>query len=80
MAPILTQVENETGVTFEKLEVWHNDTNRAEYLKHIDEVMKDCNLKQQGIVVPTFMSVKTNHSICGEQTADQLKKFIAGNG
>jgi len=80
MAPILSQVENETGVTFEKLEVWHNDTNRAEYLRHMDSVMRDCNLKHEGIVVPTFMSVKTNTSICGEQTVDQLKKFIADNG
>jgi len=80
MAPIVEQVEKDTGVTFEKLEVWHNDTNRAEYLKHGDEVMKDCNLQHEGIVVPTFMSMKNNKSICGEQTVDKLKQFIKDNG
>lgn len=80
MAPIVEQVENETGVYFEKLEVWHNDTNRAEYLKHVNEVMKDCNLQHEGIVVPTFMSMKNNKSICGERTAEQLKQFIIDNG
>jgi thiol-disulfide isomerase/thioredoxin len=80
MAPIVEQVEKETGVYFEELEVWHNDTNRAEYLKHMDSVMRDCNLKQEGIVVPTFMSMKNNKSLCGEKTVEELKKFIADNG
>jgi hypothetical protein len=80
MAPIIEQVENETGVYFEKLEVWHNDTNRGEYLRHMDSVMKDCNLQHEGIVVPTFMSMKNNKAICGERTAEELKKFIIENG
>ena len=80
MIPIVSQVENETGVTFEKLEVWHNDTNRAEYLKHGDEVMKDCNLQHEGIVVPTFMSMKNYKSICGEKSVEELKKFVIENG
>lgn len=80
MAPILEQVENDTGIFFEKLEVWHNDTNRAEYLRHMESVMKDCNLQHEGIVVPTFMSMKNNKAICGEKTIDQLKQFIKDNG
>ena len=80
MVPIVEQVEKETGVYFEKLEVWHNDTNRVEYLKHMDSVMRDCNLKHEGIVVPTFMSMKNNKSICGEQTVEKLKQFIIDNG
>jgi len=80
MVPIVEQVENETGVYFERLEVWHNDTNRAEYLKHMDSVMRDCNLQHEGIVVPTFMSMKNNKSVCGEQTVEKLKQFIIDNG
>jgi len=80
MVPIVEQVEKDTGITFEKLEVWHNDTNRAFYLNYMNNVMRDCNLKNEGIVVPTFMSMKNNKSICGEKSVEELKKFVIENG
>jgi hypothetical protein len=30
--------------------------------------------------VPAFISLKTNKSVCGEMTADNLKQFILQNG
>jgi hypothetical protein len=42
--------------------------------------MKDCNLQHEGIVVPTFMSMKNNKAICGEKTAAELKQFMIENG
>jgi len=80
MVPIVEQVEKDIGITFEKLEVWHNDTNRAFYLNYMNNVMRDCNLKNEGIVVPTFMSMKNNKSICGEKSVEELKKFVIENG
>jgi thiol-disulfide isomerase/thioredoxin len=76
MAPILAQVENETGVNFEKLEVWHNDTNKNYYLVYQEEITKDCG----NLIIPTFLSLKTNHTMCGEISADELKQFIMDNG
>jgi hypothetical protein len=46
----------------------------------MNNVMRDCNLKNEGIVVPTFMSMKNNKSICGEKSVEELKKFVIENG
>ena len=76
MKPILEQVEKETGVTFQKLEVWHNDTNREIMLLHTKEMERDCGF----LGVPAFISMKTERAVCGEMTADKLKQFILQNG
>lgn len=77
MIPIIEQVENETGVTFQKLEVWHNDTNRNIMLDyHAKDIERDCGF----LGVPAFVSIKTNKSVCGEMSSDQLKQFILENG
>jgi hypothetical protein len=81
MKPIVAQVENETGVQFDKLEVWHNDTNRELYLKYANYLMRDCGLPNNNtIAVPAFLSLKTNNSICAERSVDELKNFISQNG
>jgi thiol-disulfide isomerase/thioredoxin len=76
MIPIIQQVENETGIAFLKLEVWHNDTNQEHMSMHASDIERDCGL----VGVPTFLSTKTNKSVCGEMTADTLKQFIRENG
>jgi thiol-disulfide isomerase/thioredoxin len=76
MVPIVAEVENETGVHFEKLEVWYNETNKKFYLSYGEEISRDCKF----LGIPTFMSLKTNRSICGEMSADDLKRFIIENG
>jgi len=76
MVPIVEQVEKDTGVTFQKLEVWHNETNVGIMALHADEITRDCG----NMFVPAFLSLKTNKSICGEISADKLKQFILENG
>lgn len=76
MVPIVEQVEIETGVTFQKLEVWHNDTNRGIMLQYAGDIERDCGF----LGVPAFISMKTNRSVCGEMSADRLKRFILENG
>jgi thiol-disulfide isomerase/thioredoxin len=76
MKPIVSQVENETGVQFEKLEVWHNETNKDYYLVYREEITRDCG----DLIIPAFVSLKTNKSICSERSADELKTFIMQNG
>jgi len=76
MVPIVAQVENDTGVQFEKMEIWYNDTNKAFYRDYQDYITRDCGF----LGVPTFLSLKTNRSICGEKSADELERFIIENG
>lgn len=76
MIPIVEQVEKETGVTFQKLEVWHNETNVGIMALHADDITRDCKF----LGVPAFVSMKTNKSVCGEMSADKLKRFILENG
>ncbi|MEM3555319.1 MAG: thioredoxin family protein [Candidatus Micrarchaeia archaeon] len=76
MIPIVAQVENETGVKFEKLEIWHNDTNKNIYITYAEYINRDCG----SLGIPAFVGLKTNRSICGEKSADELKKFMIENG
>lgn len=76
MAPIVAQVENETGVQFDKLEVWHNETNKNLYLIYQEDITRDCG----DLIIPTFISLRTNRTKCGEMSGDDLKAFIAQNG
>lgn len=76
MVPIVEKVEKESGVIFQKLEVWHNDTNRETMLYYAKDIERDCGF----LGVPTFFSTKTNRSVCGEMTVEKLKRFILENG
>jgi thiol-disulfide isomerase/thioredoxin len=76
MMPIVEHVENETGVAFQKLEVWHNETNVGIMALHAEDITRDCG----NMFVPAFLSLKTNKSVCGEMSADKLKRFILENG
>jgi|GEM_PF-436413 thiol-disulfide isomerase/thioredoxin len=76
MEPIVAQVEKETGIKFEKLEIWHNQTNAKTFEIHSFEVKRDC---MGALGVPTFYSVKNKKAICGLQSIEELKKFVNEN-
>ncbi len=77
MVPVVAQVENETGVKFDKLEVWYNSTNKNIFMNYSADIGRDC----RGVLgTPTFLSLKTNKSVCGEISSDALKSFIMQNG
>jgi thiol-disulfide isomerase/thioredoxin len=76
MKPIVATVEQESGITFQKLEVWHNETNQKTMTLHADDIERDCGM----MGVPAFYAVKTGKAICGEVSADKLKDFIRTNG
>lgn len=75
MEPIISMVETETGVKFEKLEVWKNESNKKIMQIHNPEIKRDCGIPG----VPTFLSVKNKKAICGEITYEQLKTFVLDN-
>ncbi len=76
MAPIVAQVEAETGVSIVKLEVWHNETNVGIMQYHATEIERDCDF----MGVPTFVSTKNRKAVCGEMSAEKLTEFIRQNG
>jgi len=72
---LVSQVENETGVKFEKLEVAHNKTNQQVFMGYNSTFQRDCGV----LVVPTFLSQKTNRAICGVISKENLTKFVIEN-
>ncbi|MDD5181688.1 MAG: thioredoxin family protein [Candidatus Nanoarchaeia archaeon] len=76
MEPVVAQVETETGVFIQKLEVWHNETNQQTMVMHAENITNSCG----SLGVPAFYATKTGKAVCGEMTVEQLKDFIRQNG
>lgn len=76
MTPIVAQVESETSVNFEKLEIFYNVQNWDIYVSYADYIKRDCG----NLTVPTFFALKDNRAICGEKSASELKQFVIENG
>lgn len=66
MEPLVDQLQKETGVMVDRLEVWHNDENMKTMEKY------DKNLCGG---VPFFFNTETNKFICGEASYDELKTW-----
>ncbi len=66
MEPLIQQLERETSVQVERLEVWHDEKN-----------MKTLEGYDKGVCggVPYFYNTETNKSICGEATIEELKEW-----
>jgi thiol-disulfide isomerase/thioredoxin len=80
MVPIVSQVENETGIRFTRLEIWHNTTNQAIFQSYSNGIQKDCG----SLGVPTFTILGVNNSSastsrCGEMVESDLKYFVTSN-
>jgi thiol-disulfide isomerase/thioredoxin len=67
MIPIMDKLEKETGVTIERLEVWHSEANRAKYETY------DRDDACGG--VPFFVNTTTSKTICGEATYEELLEW-----
>jgi hypothetical protein len=71
MMPLINELENETGVRVDRLEIWHNEEN-AQKMQEYDRD-GECG------GVPFFINTQTGQTICGEATYDELKRW-AGKG
>lgn len=69
MKPIVAELEQELGLTFEKREVWNNEANA-------DQFQKADNNRCGG--VPFFWNDKTDKFICGGTDKETLKKLMLG--
>jgi thiol-disulfide isomerase/thioredoxin len=67
MEPLMAQLEKETGVAVDRIEVWHNEDNA----KKLESLDKDgaCG------GVPFFINTETGKTICGEATYEELKTW-----
>ncbi len=72
MKPVVAQVEEETGVTFTKLEVWHNAENDKVFQSYSATISAKCG----GLGVPTFYNLRTGEAICGETSKKALTAFV----
>jgi hypothetical protein len=66
MAPLIDQLQQETGLEVQRFETWHNEEN-AKKLQEYDK--GECG------GVPYFINTETNEAICGEADFETLKNW-----
>lgn len=72
MMPVVEKMEKETGITLEKLEVWHNEKNADLMRSHREIITSKCGGQLR---VPTFINTDTNDVMCGEIEYEKLKEW-----
>jgi thiol-disulfide isomerase/thioredoxin len=72
MMPLVEKLEKETGVSFEKLEVWHSEKNADLMRSYRSVIAPKCGGQLR---TPTFLKTETNDVLCGEVEYDALKKW-----
>ena len=72
MHPLVDRLEQETEVSIERLEVWHNDKNADLMRSKRDVIAPHCGGQLR---VPTFIKVETNDVMCGEVEYNELKAW-----
>ena len=64
MEPLIGELENQTGLRVDRLEIWHNKDNAAK--------MQECDKDGECGGVPFFINTKTGKTLCGEASYDEL--------
>jgi thiol-disulfide isomerase/thioredoxin len=72
MMPQVEKLENEEKISFEKLEVWHNEKNAELMRSYRPVIAPKCGGQLR---TPTFLNPDTNDVLCGEVPYDQLKEW-----
>jgi thiol-disulfide isomerase/thioredoxin len=79
MEPVVAQVERETGIVFQKLEVWDDKQNYDTMMMHSQDILRDCPYPNGELSVPTFYNKKNGKAACGEMSLELLKQFVLEN-
>jgi len=74
MHPIVKEIEKELGIKFNLLEVWYNEDNADIMRKYEDIIRKGSPDGDMG--VPAFVDIKNKEALVGEQTKEELKKWL----
>jgi thiol-disulfide isomerase/thioredoxin len=72
MMPVVEKLEQETGVRFDKREIWHDEKNQDLMRSYQPVIAPKCGGQ---LKVPTFLNAETNDVICGEVEYDKLKAW-----
>lgn len=72
MMPLVEKIEGETGVSFEKHEVWHDEKSAELMRSYRDVIAPKCGGQ---LKIPTFLNAETNDVICGEVDYEKLKAW-----
>ncbi len=73
MMPLVEQLEKETGVAFDKREVWHNEENATLMRSYREVIAPQCGGQLR---VPAFFNPATNKVTCGEMEYEKLKDWV----
>ena len=72
MMPLVEKLEQETGVRFDKREVWHDETNADLMRSYRAALSAKCGGQLR---VPAFFNPGTGDAICGEAAYETLKAW-----
>lgn len=72
MMPLVEKLEKEEGVSFEKLEVWHDEKNADLMRSYKDILAPKCGGQLR---TPTFFNTETKAVACGEIPYETLKAW-----
>ena len=74
MMPLVEKLEKETGIVFEKREVWHDEKNADLMRSHKAILGPKCGGQLR---VPAFLNLDANDAHCGEMSFDELKAWAS---
>lgn len=76
MKPVLRDIEKDTGVKIEQLEVWNNASNLKKMEKYNDIIEMACG----GYAgVPAFVNTETNQALCGTHDKADIIMLMLGD-
>ena len=75
LAPTVDRFEAETGISIERLEVWHDEAN-AELMRSLSSAIAPACGGDLG--VPAFYNERTGKAICGRIDMDKLVAWAKG--
>jgi thiol-disulfide isomerase/thioredoxin len=70
MMPLVEKLEQETGVLFDKREVWHEEKNADLMRSYRPILAAKCGGQ---LKVPAFLNPEAGDAVCGEMDYEKLK-------
>lgn len=74
MHPVVDKLERESGIMFERLEVWHDEKNAELMRSYRPVIAAKCGGQLR---VPTFYNTETNDAVCGELPYEKLREWAS---
>ena len=72
MMPLVEKLEKETGVRFDKREVWHEEKNADLMRSYRPILAAKCGGQ---LKVPAFLNPDASDAVCGEMDYEKLKEW-----